>query len=84
MSRSDRSDSDVILAFITSYRDKPTLPDEFAIYETSAGFAQTGLKKSSVIKLDKLATVERSILLGELGKLPQPLLKEVDKSFDTR
>lgn len=36
------------------------------------------LKTGSVIKLDKLRTVETSILLGELGALSAGLLRQAD------
>jgi mRNA interferase MazF len=42
-------------------------------------FGRTGLKRSSVIKLDKLVTVETTILLGELGELSEVLLREVNE-----
>jgi len=35
------------------------------------------LKRSSVLKLDKLVTVETSILLGELGELVEALMLQV-------
>ena len=44
-------------------------------------FAQTGLKVSSVVKLDKLVTVEHSIILGELGEFPGALLHEVNEKL---
>jgi mRNA-degrading endonuclease toxin of MazEF toxin-antitoxin module len=44
-------------------------------------FGRTSLKRSSVIKLDKLVTVEITILLGELGELSEALLREVDEKL---
>lgn len=67
VSRSDRSGSDVMLAFITTYVGSPLSASDLLIETTHPDFAPTGLKRSSVVKLDKLITVERSILLGELG-----------------
>lgn len=78
VSRSDRSGSDVILAFITTQRGQLPLPTDLPVADTHPDFAQTGLKKSSVIKLDKLMTIDASILLGELGELPPTLLKQAD------
>ena len=41
-------------------------------------FKLTGLKAASVIKLDKLATVDTSILFGQLGELPPSLHAALD------
>ncbi len=46
----------------------------------------TDLKKRSVFKMDKLVTVERRILIGEIGKVSDSILRELDerlrKTFD--
>jgi mRNA interferase MazF len=78
VSRSDRPGSDVLLAFVTTYTGASILPTDLLIASTDADFAQTGLKRDSVVKLDKLVTVETSILLGELGELSAALLQEAD------
>lgn len=79
VSRSDRSGSDVILAFITRFQGGPLLATDLLLETTHADFARTGLKTSSVVKLDKLVTIEQSILLGELGSLSDELLRQVDQ-----
>lgn len=78
MSRSDRPGKDVTLAFITSSWDLSLVATDLLVPSTHPDFAQTGLKTSSIIKLDKLLTVETSILLGELGALSVGLLRQVD------
>ena len=70
-----------MLAFITSYRGHPLLATDLLIEDTCPDFSQTGLKTKSVIKLDKVLTVERSILLGELGELSAVLLRQVDEKL---
>jgi len=77
VSRSDRPGSDVVLAFITTYRGQTLLATDVLIADAHPSFAQTGLKRSSVLKLDKLVTVETSILLGELGELAEALMLQV-------
>jgi mRNA interferase MazF len=79
VSRSDRPGSDIILAFITRYQGGPLLTTDLLIENTRLGFAVTGLKASSVIKLDKLVTIENAVLLGELGELPAEAMQEVDE-----
>ncbi|MBI3800036.1 MAG: type II toxin-antitoxin system PemK/MazF family toxin [Deltaproteobacteria bacterium] len=81
VSRSDRPGSDVLLAFITTHRGPPLSATDLLIEDSHPDFGRTGLKRSSVIKLDKLVTVETTILLGELGELSEILLREVDKKL---
>jgi mRNA interferase MazF len=78
VSRSGRPGSDVVLAFITSHRGQPLLPTDLLVPDTHPDFPQTGLKMSSVVKLDKLVTVETAILLGELGELPLALMQQAN------
>jgi len=78
VSRSDRPGNDVVLAFIKSYRGVGLVTTDLLVESTHPDFAQTGLKTGSVIKLDKLLTVETSILLGELGALSAGLLRQAD------
>ena len=78
VSRSDRSGRDVMLAFITSHRGHPLSATDLLIEDTHPDFAGTGLKTKSVIKLNKLVTVESAILLGELGELSASLLQQID------
>jgi mRNA interferase MazF len=78
VSRSDRQGRDVLLAFITGQQSSVLSDTDLLIADSHPDFAQTGLKKSSVIKLDKLVTIETSILLGELGELSAALLQEMD------
>lgn len=81
VSRSDHPGSDVILAFITTIHEDQLLVTDLPIDESHPKFMQTGLKKSSIVKLDKLVTVDTSILLGELGELPTALLKQADEKL---
>ncbi len=78
VSRSDRQGRDVLLAFITGQQPLVLALTDLPLVDAHPDFAQTGLKKSSVVKLDKLVTIETSILLGELGELSAALLQETD------
>ncbi|ETX02153.1 type II toxin-antitoxin system PemK/MazF family toxin [Candidatus Entotheonella palauensis] len=78
VSRSDRPGSDVVFSFIMTYHGQSLLMTDLLVADSHPAFTQTGLKRSSVIKLDKLLTVERSILLGELGELTADLLQQVN------
>ena len=79
VSSSFTNNSDVILAFISTVfnASKLSRTDEL-ISSTDVDFAATGLKKNSVFKMDKLATIERSILLGEIGEVSAALQAKLD------
>lgn len=64
VSRGDAASTDLIVCFITSVlRTGPYMA-------TIAATAGTGLKVPSVVRFDKLATLERSIIAGKLGDAP--------------
>mgnify|MGYP002411344617 FL=1 len=46
-----------------------------------AGFLKSGLKVDSVIRLDKIATVLKDLMVGELGELDDGLRAEVNAKF---
>lgn len=70
VSNDKRKGGDLIIAFISSIFDREKLQDtDILITEKEKGFSQTGLKTSSVIKSDKLATINKDVILGELGTL---------------
>lgn len=79
VSSGTRHGPDVIIAFITTvfnpFRLRPT---DFLLQRRDPDFAKTGLKKSSVFKMDKVATISRSIVLGELGEATPRLQVELD------
>lgn len=48
------------------------------IGEKNTGFIKSGLKVDSVIKLDKIATVLKDLIVGELGELDKGRRQEVN------
>ena len=79
VSRTDRPGDDVILAFISSVVPSRSLPTDLVVDPSRPHFRETGLKVPSIVKCDKLATVQRQIILGELGQLSATLLRELDQ-----
>ena len=75
----DRMGDDVILAFISSVKPARPHPTDLLLSPSDPDFAATGLKADSILKCDKLATVQRRILLGELGTLSATLMAKVDQ-----
>lgn len=72
---------DSIVAFISSRVPDPTEPFVVAITSGDSHFNDTGLKCSSVIRTDKLATIDRALIIGELGVLPLHIMKQVNQSL---
>jgi len=72
---------DVILAFISTQVPAHLPSTSILLENTEPDFQQTGLKTDSVIRLDKLATIERRLITRRLGKLGQNKLSAVDKSL---
>ena len=44
-------------------------------------FSKTGLKTDSIIKIGKIATLDKKIILGELGQIHKNTEKEIDKKI---
>ena len=51
------------------------------IKDSHPQFPQTGLKKTSLIRADKIATVSKSVFQRQLGSLSSDLLIEVQKAL---
>jgi mRNA interferase MazF len=71
---------DVVAAFISSRTEKPKATD-ITINEKHPEFKQTGLKLASVIKLDKVATISKTLILGEIGEVGTKLKKEINRKI---
>ena len=63
VSRDSDRRSDVVLAFITSRPLAATTRDALSIVPSAAN----GLKVPSLVRFDKIATLEKSIIAGKLG-----------------
>lgn len=70
------SDADVVVAFISSRVPAQDSGSELIIAETHPDFPRTGLKVPSVIRFDKVATLSRDLIEGEIGVIPPTLAKE--------
>ncbi len=68
---------DMIVAFISSV--VPSLPNatDFVLATSHPDFAATGLSKTSVFKMDKLATLDKAIFTGELGEVSATIYIEL-------
>ncbi len=68
---------DVVVAFISSKTEKVGLMD-IIINERHPEFKQTGLKVTSIFKLDKIATISKELIVGEIGQIGVKLKKEIN------
>lgn len=75
------SEPDTIVAFISSVIPDMESGSDLILLETHSDFEVTGLTKSSVIKFDKLATLNKSIFTGEMGELSQGLFTEAQEKL---
>lgn len=67
---------DVTVAFITSKIIKQEEHDLEVIPSI-----ENGLRTDSIIKLNKLATIDKELVFGELGKLSNSNLEAIDKKL---
>ena len=75
------SENDCVVAFISSRVPTEPSSTEILIREDHKEFAGTGLKRSSVLRLDKVATVSKSLMLGEIGQIGESLRREVNRKL---
>ncbi len=72
---------DVIVAFISSkIPPRPSVVD-IIIERKNKEFPNTGLKVPSVIKLDKVATIMKDLIVGEIGFVEKELRKEINRKI---
>lgn len=69
----------VILAFITSHVSSSSSPTDFVVNIADSDFPITGLKVSSTVRLHRLMTVTKSIILRQLGELSSSQQTEIDE-----
>ena len=70
------SEQDVIVAFIFSRIPSPLQESDLLITIDHPAFRSTGLKISSVIKFDKIATLSKTLIEGEIGEVLPGLADE--------
>lgn len=71
-------DRDVVAAFISSRLPERASPSDVVIDDKHQEFQLTGLKTSSVIRLDKVATVLKDLIAGEIGAVGDALKREIN------
>jgi len=69
---------DVVVAFISSRVPQSPMPTDIIVGKEHPEFELTGLKVASVIKLDKVATISKDLILGEIGEIGNKLKEEIN------
>ncbi|HBB44200.1 MAG: hypothetical protein UW27_C0011G0008 [Parcubacteria group bacterium GW2011_GWA1_44_13] len=69
---------DIVVVFISSQKPKKKEPTDVLIVCESKGFKETGLKVDSVVRVSKIATLDKKIMLGTLGFVSKDTSKEID------
>jgi len=69
---------DIVVAYISSIMPSSISPEDVLIPKTRPSFVGTGLLFNSVIMLDKLATVEKSLIVRILGEVDNDLKAEIN------
>jgi mRNA interferase MazF len=73
---------DVVLSFISSKVPSESSFNTYIILrKIDKGFEESGLKVDSVIRLDKIATVLKDLIVGELGELTDDIKLEINKKL---
>ena len=70
------SEEDVIVAFVSSRIPASLHESDLLITTDHPVFRSTGLKIPSVIKFDKIATLSKTLLEGEIGEIRPGLASE--------
>jgi mRNA interferase MazF len=64
------------VAFISSHIPSSPRESDLLIPDDHPAFGSTGLKISSVIKFDKIATLSKTLVEGEIGEVVPALAEE--------
>ncbi len=67
----------VVVAFISSQVPLSLEITDFVIDDQHADFAQTGLRTTSVVSLQRMLSVPENLILRELGVLPELLREQI-------
>ncbi len=78
VSQSRYAQQTVSVLFISSIIPEHPSTTEVLVKSTQAAFKDTGLKKTSLIRCHKIATLDQRVILGKIGALPKNQLIQVN------
>ena len=71
----------IVLAFITSRLPATILPSDIVIDPARPNLSATGLRVQSTLRLHRLMTVSRDVILRELGRIPSSVQRQIDEKL---
>jgi len=83
VSKHQHVQDNVIVAFITSRLPKQKKKALIVLSENSDSFPSSGLKVESTVRCDKIATLDKKIILGEIGKLKPGTMKTINSALQS-
>ena len=81
ISKTSNEKNDVIVAFISSVIPDQLSETDFVLNTEHRDFPVAGLRKKSVFKMDKVATLNKSIFTGELGYLSRDVIRQLESKL---
>jgi mRNA interferase MazF len=78
----DRIENETTIAYISSRVPILLAPGDVLITRGTSSFDESGLKWNSVIKINKIATINNRFIAGPLGTADKSLRAEVNKALD--
>ena len=75
------TNNDIVVAFISSRIPEKSCEVDVLIFQNHPEFIQTGLKRDSCIRIDKIATIEKDLIIGIIGTAGDILRSQVSKSI---
>ena len=77
----DSTGNDVTLCFVSSQGLDTLAVGEFLLDATDLEFASTGLKTSSKVRVTRIVTIERKLIIRRLGKLGNKQIQVLNLSI---
>lgn len=81
ISKTSLRKEDVIVAFISSKLSLKIEASDFILKSNDPDFKASGLKTDSVFKFGKVATLNKKLIVGELGFIYENVILKMRKSF---
>ena len=75
------SRGDVIVAFISSKTQGRIKDTDYIIRDTDPSFSNTGLTQTSLFKMAKIVTLDRSMISNRLGEVSEEIKTDIDEKL---
>ena len=81
ISKKNLTKDNVIVVFVSSQKTEINPKALFRIKKSDPTFSETGLKFDSVVRCDKIASLDKKIVLGEIGKLDKAQIQKLNQKL---